>query len=685
MAVVHPGVWPPHLEVRLEHDVPDTFTLVDAVFSIVSQEQIGATATNVVLAAAQVARTQTRALKFRSNLDATVQGELNVRVYQPEPGGCARAESGDGVVLGVFYADSNLENDLVAQVEDLKQTLHAGVTAVVLLDRLHGDLNDMDVKLPIVDCDGETYPGTPTGSMLLQVRPNEIVLLRRYAELDMDDTGILTTFLHEQLEVHKLAKWRALVFSAHGAGLHGVGGDDHSGTLAPVTQETVTAIRGALARVADAAHAVDWYPGLGGAVASNGALTIFEGDSLSLQWTSGHDVHRIDGPCLQDQAAFMSDPSRLLLYDEHPGAGTVFDVTPAGTGTFCFACTPHFADMKFTVTVRRRIDVVAFDACTMAHFAVVDALALPTPVSDALFASEDLVPAAGWKYAAMSDADVATAGGFFAKIAESSLDHFSRTRLTYSLVDLQTYQQTLSPAALAFFRRLAALVTHAERPVALDHAGAARQQTTSFGIHSANYEADAFNVADDDVYVSYGNFLAKFEETVTCDALKTEAQELRTKLRAAVSKTWASTSAFSGIALYFPMHRTDLSHLLVHPDLSVHDGLGTDARVFFLHAFYHNWYATTGCASDLYCPDLDATDCLVNDRRCDGTPVRPFDMCKRFCQYEENDDSAESCASSRFWAFAHFWCPVKCGLCASTKTMSCADAAPPAPPRARPI
>ena len=684
MAVVHPNVWPPHMEVHLEHDIPDLFTLDDDVFSIVSQQQTAATGTNVVLTAREVSRTQTRSLKFRSQLDATVEGELIVRVYQSETGGCARAESSDGVLLGVFYADSNLENELVAQVEDLRQTLHAGVTAVILLDRLHGDVNGIDAQLAIKDCDGEAYPGTPTGSMLLQVRSNEIVLLRRYAELDMDDSGILTTFLHEQLEVHKHAKWRALVFSAHGAGLHGVGGDDHSDTLPPVTQETVTAIRGALAGAA-AAHAVNWNLGLGGAVASNGALTIFEGDSLSLLWTSGHDVHRIDGPCPQDKSEFMTDPSRLMLYERHPGGtGSVFDVTPARTGTFCFACTPHFTDMKFSVTVKRRIDAVAFDACTMAHFAVVDALALPIPVSNFLFASEDLVPAAGWKYVPMSDADAATADNFFARIAEASIDHFSRARLTYSLIDLQKYQDTFSTTALAFFRRLAAFVTHADETVALDHVKAARQQATSFGVGSASYEADAFNVADDDVYVSLGEFLTKFEEKVDCDALKTETQNLRTQLGAVVSKTWASTGVFSGLALYFPMHHTDLSLLLVHSGVSVHDGLGTDARVFFLHAFYHNFYVG-GCASDVYCPDLDATDCLVNDRRCDGTPGRPPDMCERFCRYEENADTGGGCASSRFWAFAHFWCPVKCGLCASTKTMGCSDAAPPAPPRARPI
>ena len=621
LAVVHPNVWPPLIEVHLEHDIPDSFTLDDDVFSIVSQQQTAATGTNVVLTAREVSRTQTRSLKFRSQLDATVEGELIVRVYQSETGGCARAESSDGVLLGVFYADSNLENELVAQVEDLRRTLHAGVTAVILLDRLHGDVNGIDAQLAIKDCDGEAYPGTPTGSMLLQVRSNEIVLLRRYAELDMDDSGILTTFLHEQLEAHKGAKWRALVFSAHGAGLHGVGGDDHSDTLAPVTQETVTAIRGALAGAA-AAHAVNWNLGLGGAVASNGALTIFEGDTLSLLWTSGHDVHRIDGPCPQDKSEFMDDPSRSMLYEQHPGGtGSVFDVTPAGTGTFCFACTPHFTDMKFSVTVKRRIDAVAFDACTMAHLAVADALALPKPVSNFLFASEDLVPAAGWKYVPMSDADVTTADNFFARIADASIVHFSRARLTYSLIDLQKYQDTFSTTALAFFRRLAAFVTHADANVALDHVTAARQEATSFGVGSASYEADAFNVADDDVYVSLGEFLTKFEERVGCDALKTETQNLRTQLGAVVSQTWASTGVFSGLALYFPMHHTDLSLLLVQSGVSVHDGLGTDARVFFLHAFYHNFHVG-GCASDVYCPDLTRPTASSTTG---GATVRPAD------------------------------------------------------------
>ena len=339
--------------------------------------------------------------------------------------------------------------------------------------------------------------------MLLQVRSNESCC-SGYAGLDMDDSGILTTFLHEQLEAHK---------APNGAP------SSSPRTARDCTASAATTIRtpsprhrdghgdrGALAGAA-AAHAVNWNLGLGGA-GLGGALTVFEGDTLSLLWTSGHDIHRIDGPARRTKRVYGRPFSLDAGHEQHPGGtGSVFDVRARRRSTFCFACTPHFTDMKFSVTVKRRIDAVAFDACTMAHLAVVDALALPKPVSNFLFASEDRP--AGWKYVPMSDADVTTADNFFAGI-----ECFHRPLLQGApdlpLIDLQSTrtpsQPPRSPSSGA-----SPPSSRTRMQTSRWTTSAARQEATSFGVGSASYEADAFNVADDDVYVSL-KFLTKFEE-----------------------------------------------------------------------------------------------------------------------------------------------------------------------------
>ena len=165
-----------------------------AAVAVAQQVQVDATHTEVTLAFAATERSSSHSLVFRSSAVDTSATPLPLRVYAETQADCAD-DAPRGLFMNYMFADSDLEPDLLAQVQQLRQISDA--TALLFLDR-RNDIADPDVVLPdLRDCDANAYPGTPHGALLLQARAGALVVLERLAEPNMDDPRVLRAFVED--------------------------------------------------------------------------------------------------------------------------------------------------------------------------------------------------------------------------------------------------------------------------------------------------------------------------------------------------------------------------------------------------------------------------------------------------------------------------------------------------------
>jgi hypothetical protein len=151
-----------------------------------------------------------------------------VRVFPAIQGieSCARGASKAWTHLVYLHADNDLEKyglqDLAEMSEAYASEIELPTNLVVLIDRSWAFEADAQGRSfapigNIVDCSGRPYPGTPEGSMLLQlIEGGKFLLLERYAELNMDDSATLRRFVSLGLSRFP-ADYYAVTMWDHGA------------------------------------------------------------------------------------------------------------------------------------------------------------------------------------------------------------------------------------------------------------------------------------------------------------------------------------------------------------------------------------------------------------------------------------------------------------------------------------
>ena len=150
-----------------------------------------------------------------------------VRVYPATQGidTCARVASKAWTHLVYLHADNDLEMFGLQDLSEMSQAYASeselATHLLVLIDRSWAFANAEGRSFApignIVDCDGRPYPGTPEGSMLLQlIEGGKFLLLERYAELNMDDSATLRSFVALGLSRFP-ADYYALSMWDHGA------------------------------------------------------------------------------------------------------------------------------------------------------------------------------------------------------------------------------------------------------------------------------------------------------------------------------------------------------------------------------------------------------------------------------------------------------------------------------------
>ena len=174
--------------------------------------------------------------------------EVVVDVYSPrqpidDVGSCALAAStrreDTWTHLVYMHADNDLESPMLDDVREMADAFKDDAGAVplnliVLLDRAHDDgrtkrtdgaydpqiaysKTDETPLGNIVTCDGTVYPGTPSGSMLLQlVAGGKWLLLERTPEKNMDDPSTLSSFIAKGIGNFKADKYMVNL-NDHGA------------------------------------------------------------------------------------------------------------------------------------------------------------------------------------------------------------------------------------------------------------------------------------------------------------------------------------------------------------------------------------------------------------------------------------------------------------------------------------
>lgn len=96
--------------------------------------------------------------------------------------------------------------------------------------------------------------------------------------------------------------------------------------------------------------AIEWNLNLG--VSS---LSVTTEDTVTLQWTGGHNIYRAEGSCSEysDLASFQSASSYTVVESGHPGGSTYNLPIPSVTTqtAYCFACITHWTSMRLTLDV----------------------------------------------------------------------------------------------------------------------------------------------------------------------------------------------------------------------------------------------------------------------------------------------------------------------------------------------
>ena len=199
--------------------------------------------------------------------------EVVVDVYSPrqpidDVGSCALAAStrreDTWTHLVYMHADNDLESPMLDDVREMADAFKDDDSAVplnliVLLDRAHDDgrtkrpegaydpqiaysKTDETPLGNIVTCDGTVYPGTPSGSMLLQLvapaaegESGRWLLLERTPEKNMDDPSTLSSFIAKGIGNFRADKYMVNL-NDHGGSWTGFGGDyshmiDHLGNV----------------------------------------------------------------------------------------------------------------------------------------------------------------------------------------------------------------------------------------------------------------------------------------------------------------------------------------------------------------------------------------------------------------------------------------------------------------------
>ena len=104
-----------------------------------------------------------------------------------------------------------------------------------------------------------------------------------------------------------------------------------------------------------AQYTIDWQIGLGGDVSDDGSLDVVVGDTVTLNWNSGHNVWRADGSCsdYSTLANFKNAASYTEVQGSYPEVTpfTLPFLTPSSATDSCYACISHWPSMKFTMTV----------------------------------------------------------------------------------------------------------------------------------------------------------------------------------------------------------------------------------------------------------------------------------------------------------------------------------------------
>ena len=199
--------------------------------------------------------------------------EVVVDVYSPrqpidDVGSCALAAStrreDTWTHLVYMHADNDLESPMLGDVKEMADAFKdddgaVPLNLIVLLDRAHDDgrikrtdgaydpqiaysKTDETPLGNIVTCDGTVYPGTPSGSMLLQLvapaadgESGRWLLLERTPEKNMDDPSTLSSFIAKGIGNFKADKYMVNL-NDHGGSWTGFGGDyshmiDHLGNV----------------------------------------------------------------------------------------------------------------------------------------------------------------------------------------------------------------------------------------------------------------------------------------------------------------------------------------------------------------------------------------------------------------------------------------------------------------------
>jgi len=129
----------------------------------------------------------------------------------------AGAESGSWTVLTYSIADTNLEEFMMTDLEEIGDVgTQEGLNLVALVDRA-ADYTDTDV-LGLDDW---------VGGKLLEIGQNEATELEDMGDINTGDPAVLSEFLSYGIENYP-ADHYALIISDHGASWPGVGGDESS-------------------------------------------------------------------------------------------------------------------------------------------------------------------------------------------------------------------------------------------------------------------------------------------------------------------------------------------------------------------------------------------------------------------------------------------------------------------------
>ena len=220
LAVVHPGVNHTSLEVTVQlaaaavADVTVTMSSSPPGLLTASPFTIPAGSTAALKMPLQVGDVSNLAAATDVTLTFSLSDPLahmytvasGVRVYPATQGidTCARVASKAWTHLVYLHADNDLEMFGLQDLSEMSQAYASeselSTHLVVLIDRSWAFANAEGRSFApigdIVDCDGRPYPGTPEGSMLLQlIEGGKFLLLERYAELNMDDSATLRSFV----------------------------------------------------------------------------------------------------------------------------------------------------------------------------------------------------------------------------------------------------------------------------------------------------------------------------------------------------------------------------------------------------------------------------------------------------------------------------------------------------------